>query len=128
LHFHAGGVAQTNGKRFDCVNSGFVVLNSVTIWVEVIGIVATLFVLTSFLFEQTVVIRVVNGIGAAIFVAYGVLLHAWSVSALNACLIIVHIIRLIKLYFTTRKEKAEHERHEHEAQQTSWWELYTGKK
>lgn len=65
--------------------------------VEALGIVATLFVLLSFLFREPWKIRLVNIIGAALFVVYGLALGALSVWILNSTLIFVH------LYFLTRK-------------------------
>ena len=65
--------------------------------VEALGIVATIFVLLSFLFRAEKKIRIVNIIGAALFVAYGILMGALSVWLLNALLIIIHI------YFLFRK-------------------------
>ena len=65
--------------------------------VEALGIVATIFVLLSFLFRAEKKIRIVNIIGAALCVAYGILMGALSVWLLNALLIIIHI------YFLFRK-------------------------
>lgn len=65
--------------------------------VEALGIIATIFVLLSFFFRAEKKIRIVNIIGAALFVAYGILMGALSVWLLNALLIIIHI------YFLFRK-------------------------
>ena len=65
--------------------------------VEALGIIATIFVLLSFLFRAEKKIRIVNIIGAALFVAYGILMGALSVWLLNTLLIIIHI------YFLFRK-------------------------
>lgn len=43
---------------------------------EVIGMIATVFVLLSFLFNEPAKIRAVNALGAATFVAYGILIGA----------------------------------------------------
>ena len=63
--------------------------------VEALGIIATIFVLLSFLFRAEKKIRIVNIIGAALFVAYGILMGALSVWLLNALLIIIHIYFLL---------------------------------
>jgi len=63
---------------------------------EIIGIIATLFVLLSFLFTAEKRIRQVNIIGAAIFIVYGILITAHSVYILNAALIIIHLYKLYK--------------------------------
>ena len=63
---------------------------------EIIGIIATLFVLLSFLCSQEKRIRQVNIIGAAIFVVYGIVITAHSVYILNGALIIIHLYKLYK--------------------------------
>lgn len=64
--------------------------------IEAIGIVATLFVLLSFLFSNLKYIRIVNIIGAFLLVVYGVLINALSVWLLNGALIVIHIYFLRK--------------------------------
>jgi hypothetical protein len=66
--------------------------------VEALGILATIFVLISFLFKSTLKIRLVNIIGAVLFVIYGLLINSISVWLLNGALIIIH------LYFIIKKE------------------------
>lgn len=61
---------------------------------EVIGIVATIFVLLSFLKTDSKKIRKLNIIGAALFVIYGIFIRAYSTALLNFLLIIIHIIKL----------------------------------
>ena len=63
---------------------------------EIIGIVATLFVLLSFLFTAEKRIRQINIIGAILFVIYGVIIGALSVYILNGALILIHIFKLYK--------------------------------
>ena len=62
--------------------------------VEIWGIVATLFVLTSFLCNEEKYIRMVNIVGALIFVGYGLALQAHSVWLLNGILVAIHVIKL----------------------------------
>lgn len=64
---------------------------------EFIGIIASLFVLISFLFKSVKKIRTFNIIGAAVFVIYGILINALSVWILNGILIFVHLFYLNKL-------------------------------
>ena len=64
--------------------------------VEAIGITATLFVLLSFMFKDAKRIRIVNIVGAALFVIYGLMLNALSVWLLNGALIAIHIYYLLK--------------------------------
>jgi uncharacterized protein with PQ loop repeat len=63
---------------------------------EAIGLLATIFVLISFLFNKPKQIRIVNIIGAALFVVYGLQLGALSVWLLNGALIAIHIYFLLK--------------------------------
>jgi len=63
---------------------------------EIIGIIATLFVLLSFLFTSEKRIRQINIVGAVIFIVYGILITAHSVYILNGALIIIHIYKLYK--------------------------------
>jgi hypothetical protein len=63
---------------------------------EIIGIVATSFVLLSFIMNDIKKVRIINIIGAALFVVYGVLIGAFSTWVLNAALILIHIYYLIK--------------------------------
>ena len=63
---------------------------------EILGIVATLFVLVSFLFTNEKRIRQINVIGAVLFVIYGIIISAVSVYVLNGALILIHIYKLYK--------------------------------
>lgn len=65
-------------------------------WIESIGLVATLFVLVSFVFNDIKLIRSLNAIGSVLFVIYGLLLGSLSVWVLNGCLLFVHIYYIIK--------------------------------
>jgi hypothetical protein len=65
--------------------------------IELIGLVATLFVLCSFLMSGERQIRIINIFGATLFVIYGALLKAPSVWLLNGALLFVHIYKLWKL-------------------------------
>lgn len=64
---------------------------------ELIGLIAGIFVLISFLFKDVRTIRLFNIIGAAVFVIYGILINALSVWILNGILIFVHLFYLNKL-------------------------------
>jgi len=64
---------------------------------EIIGIIASLFILLSFLYNGEKQIRIVNIIGAVLFVIYGILISALSVYLMNGILIAIHIRKLFKL-------------------------------
>lgn len=63
---------------------------------EIIGTCASLIVLISFLMKGEKYIRLVNIIGAILFVIYGILIGAFSVWFLNGALVLIHIYKLIK--------------------------------
>lgn len=63
---------------------------------EIIGLLGTLFVLISFLMKEVKLIRIINIVGAILFVIYGLLIGALSTWLLNAILVIIHIIYLLK--------------------------------
>ena len=64
--------------------------------VEIIGILAGVFVLSSFLMKGEVKIRAVNIIGALLFVVYAVLIKSLSVGIINGILVFVQLIYLLK--------------------------------
>lgn len=70
--------------------------------IEIIGIVSTLFILTSMLFKTTtlkgsLIMRILNLTGSAVFVVYGCLLPAISTAILNAALVIINSFHLVLL-------------------------------
>lgn len=65
--------------------------------IELLGYVATFFVAVSFLFKSIVPLRIVNGIGAILFVIYGVIIGAYPVALLNGFLVGVHLYQLWRL-------------------------------
>jgi hypothetical protein len=64
--------------------------------IEALGVLATMFVLLSFLCTDNRKIRMVNIIGATLFVVYGLLSGALSVWLLNSALVAIHIYYLLK--------------------------------
>lgn len=64
---------------------------------EVLGTMASIIVLISFLMKDEKGIRKVNIIGALVFVIYGIGISAFSVWFLNGALFIIHIYKLIKM-------------------------------
>lgn len=64
--------------------------------VEILGVLASVFVLLSFILTGEKKIRLGNIIGAVLFVVYGVLINSLSVWMLNGILIAVHIYYLVK--------------------------------
>lgn len=72
---------------------------------EWLGIVASAFVLVSFLFSKQTITRLINICGCIAFVIYGILLPAYSTAFMNGALIIVHVVFLVKDYIARKKAK-----------------------
>lgn len=65
--------------------------------VELLGYAATFFVAASFLFKSIVSLRIVNTIGASLFVVYSLLISSYPVALLNAFLVCVNLYQLWRL-------------------------------
>lgn len=70
---------------------------------ELVGLAGSVMVIISFMFKDVKKMRLVNMVGSALFIIYGILIRAWSVVFLDSMLIIVQTIQLIK----ARKGKNE---------------------
>lgn len=72
---------------------------------EWIGMLASAFILVSFLFTKQMITRLVNMGGCIVFVIYGVLLPSYSTALMNFALLIVHIVYLTKDFLAHKKSK-----------------------
>lgn len=66
-------------------------------WVELVGIIAGLIVLGSFLLKEQKRIRIVNAIGSVVFVVYGILITSYATIFLNGVMVLVQIVYLLKM-------------------------------
>ena len=73
---------------------------------EWLGIIASAFVLVSFLFSKQTITRLINICGCIAFVIYGILLPAYSTAFMNAALIVVHVVFLVKDYLAKKRQSA----------------------
>ena len=73
---------------------------------EWLGLVASAFVLISFLMSNQIKIRLINMVGCIAWVIYGFLLPAYSTAIMNGAVFIVHVVFLTKHFLKLRKEKA----------------------
>ena len=64
--------------------------------VEILGIIATLFIVIAFAMNSKKLIRIFDTIGAILFIIYGILIGSLSVWLLNGILVIINIYKLIK--------------------------------
>ena len=69
---------------------------------EVLGLIGTLTILVAFLCNTEKNIRLLDMVGAAFFILYGVLTKTWSTMALNIALV---GIQIWKLWGIRKKEK-----------------------
>lgn len=84
-------------------------LGAITIdWsVEWLGIIASLFILVSFLFTKQLITRLINMVGCLAFVIYAtVFIQSFSTAFMNGALFVVHIIFIVKDYLARKKSKA----------------------
>ena len=63
-----------------------------------------------FFFSNELKTRLINFVGCAIWVVYGFVVGAYSTSFMNGALIIVHIVKLTKMFIDKRKKNAEQEK------------------
>lgn len=74
-------------------------------WIEFVGIMASMFVLISFVFKNQLVIRSINLIGCIVFVVYGLLIHSLSIWLLNGILIFIQCYYIAKYVVDSKKQK-----------------------
>ena len=70
---------------------------------ESIGVIASIAVLISFLATDEKQIRLLNILGAGLFVSYGITINSFSNIFLNGALIVIHVVRLIYLFRNEQK-------------------------
>lgn len=87
---------------------------------EWLGLVASAFVLISFLMSNQIKIRIINMVGCVAWVIYGFLRPSYSAAIMNGAVFIVHIVFLTKYFLNKRKEKnAKEENSEESTEQNS---------
>lgn len=87
---------------------------------EWLGLVASAFVLISFIMSNQIKIRIINMVGCVAWVIYGFLRPSYSAAIMNGAVFIVHIIYLTKYFLDKRKEKnAKAENSEENTEQKS---------
>lgn len=75
--------------------------------VELIGIIATVFIVVAFSMDGEKKIRILDLVGAVLFVIYGLLIKSFSTCLLNLILVGVQIYKLVKLQETINEERSE---------------------
>jgi membrane-bound ClpP family serine protease len=74
---------------------------------EILGLIATIIVFISFTFKNIKWLRIVDTIGAVVFVVYACLINAWSLIICNAGIAIVNITYLLLAERKKRKQQQE---------------------
>ncbi|MCM1194944.1 MAG: YgjV family protein [Firmicutes bacterium] len=73
-------------------------------WIyEIVGIVASLFVLISFIWSNEKITRIINMVGCVVFVVYAALIGSISVGIMNGACFLLHVVKLIKIEQNKRK-------------------------
>ena len=70
---------------------------------EVFGIIAGVLMLVSFAMPKQIYIRIIGAIGCSFFVAYGIMLGAWSLWILNSIMILINLYYIIKIIRKAKK-------------------------
>ena len=63
---------------------------------EILGYIATIIVLTSFLMKKMTNLRVLNSIGACLFIVYGFLIPSGPVILTNSLILGINVIKLVQ--------------------------------
>ena len=66
--------------------------------IEGVGYLGSFLVLVSMLMTSVVKLRIINMIGNAVCTAYAIITKTWPIAALNACLFIINVYHLIRLF------------------------------
>ncbi|MBY8232563.1 YgjV family protein [Vibrio fluvialis] len=75
--------------------------------VEIMGYAASIGVAISLTMKDIVKLRVLNFIGCALFVVYGLMINAWPVVATNTFIACVNVYFLFKMQQEKKADKAE---------------------
>lgn len=67
------------------------------LYLELFGYLGTALVLISMMMTSVSRLRVLNMSGSVICAIYGMLTNTWPTVALNVCLIVIHIVQLVRL-------------------------------
>ncbi len=79
---------------------------------ELIGYTASLLIAISLMMKSLIRLRILNGIGALVFVIYGILIKAYPVAVLNGLIVVIDVYYLSQMlrrrdYFTLMEVKPD---------------------
>ncbi|MGC9422661.1 MULTISPECIES: YgjV family protein [Vibrio] len=72
--------------------------------IEIMGYAASIMVAISLTMKDIVKLRILNFIGCALFVVYGLMIDAWPVVATNAFIACVNVYFLVKMQQAKKAE------------------------
>ena len=75
-------------------------------YIEIIGYIASAFVLLSFVMKEMTKLRIVNIVGCGFFITYGVLLMSWPIIITNTAIVCVNVYYLAKAKKDSEKFKS----------------------
>lgn len=67
-------------------------------WFEMLGYLGTVLVAISLMMPSLVRLRAINSIGCLVFVAYGIVIHAYPVAALNGFIFCINAFHLMRMF------------------------------
>jgi hypothetical protein len=74
---------------------------------EIIGWIATVFIIISFLQKDIIKLRLFSLVGAILWTLYGLIGQSWSIVFLNAMIILIQVFWIVKLIRIKNKKPSE---------------------
>jgi hypothetical protein len=71
---------------------------------EIIGWIATVFIIISFLQKDIIKLRLFSLVGAILWTLYGLIGHSWSIVFLNIVITIIQVFWIAKLKYDKNKK------------------------
>ena len=73
------------------------------IYLEIFGYIGTALVILSMMMKSMNKLRAVNIAGGTISMIYSIFYHAWPIVIMNACLISINTVQLLRVYLEQRQ-------------------------
>lgn len=70
---------------------------------EWVGIIGSIMIIIAFTRKNEKAIRILDGVGAVLFIIYGYLTKTWATMFLNTVLVLVHVHRFIEMRYSDGK-------------------------
>ncbi|WP_380184014.1 YgjV family protein [Kalamiella sp. sgz302252] len=64
--------------------------------VDILGYAGTALVITSFLCQSLIKLRLLNAVGASFVTLYAILTHAWPVAILDGFIVVINVFQLLR--------------------------------